>query len=49
MSMLMEGLYEFCPLPFSYSPQCSASSCYSDNSEARQQLQHQRLLGASTQ
>ncbi len=44
VSMLMESLS-----PASHSSQCPTQSCYSGNSEAKQQLQHQRRLGASTQ
>lgn len=33
----------------SHSPQCPTQSCYSGNTEAKQQLQHQRFMGASTQ
>lgn len=35
--------------PTSHSPQRPTQSSYSGNGEAKQQLQHQRLLGASTQ
>lgn len=47
--MSLKGLYQLSPLPSSHSPQRPASICYSGNSEAWQQLQRQRLLGASTQ
>lgn len=35
--------------PTIHSPQCPTQRCYSDNSETKQRLQHQRLLGAPTQ
>lgn len=51
VSALHCALYHYVDVvtPTSHSPQCPTQSCYSGSNEARQQHQHQHLLGASTQ